>query len=166
MKKLKSISIMDYAKIGLVVGLVIGLLMGVCGFVGLSVMEGRMDKVIGTVMEFTKDEPKYEPSVNNMMATMISGIARSVAEAKQFEKKDNAGFKKMFPEENIKRGKLKNTLIEVENFVKPIISGIFSTIRLLILFGAPIGMAIMGFISALIVGFIYNKMGGVHVEMD
>ncbi len=166
MKKLSSINVKAYAKIAMVTGLIIGLLFGVFGFVGMYVAEGMMNDTMGVVFDYAKDEPAYDPKVNGMMATMIAGIARTVAESKKMEKNDNKGFKKMFPQEDLDNGKLVNTLSEIQKVVSPIIGNLFFWLRLLLLIGLPIGFAVMGYILAFIAGTIYNKMGGMGVAIE
>ncbi len=166
MKKLSSIDVKAYAKIAAVTGLLVGLLCGLFGFAGLYMAEGMMDDTMGVVFKYAKDEPEYDPKVNGMVATMIAGIARTVAESKGMEKNDNKGFKKMFPQKDLDAGKLANTLTEIQNVVSPIIGNLFFWLRLLMLIGLPIGFAVMAYFLALIAGTVYNKMNGMRVAIE
>ncbi|MDH5681231.1 MAG: hypothetical protein OEZ36_06575 [Spirochaetota bacterium] len=166
MKKLKSLNIGQLAKIAAVNGLILGLLFGIFGVIALSIGESMMNDTMDTVMSYSKAKPEYEPNVNQMMATMIAGIARYVAEEEKLQSKDKKTFDKLFPEDELAKGNMTKTLNEVAKLVKPEISDIIGTFQLLMIIGLPLGMAVFSYFIGLLVGFIYNKMNGIEVDIQ
>ena len=166
MKKLSSLKIGQLAKIAAVSGFILGLLFGLFGVVGLSIGKGMVNDTLDTVMTYSKAKPEYEPNVNQMMATMIAGIARYVAEEKKLQTKDKKTFDNLFPADELAKGDMTKTLNEVDNLVRPVIISTLGTFQLLMIIGMPFGLGVFSYLIALLVGFIYNKMNGLEVEIQ
>ncbi len=162
MKKMSSIDVKSYAKIAAVTGLLVGLLFGLFGFVGLYIAEGMVNDTMETVFTFAKQNPEYDPNVNEMVGLMITGISRYAADKL---KADEATIKKIFPKKNDDI-MLPESVSEIQKIVSPVLGNTFFWLRLLVLIGSPIGLAIMAYILALIAGMVYNKMNGIGVTIE
>ncbi len=153
MKVMKSVGVLRLALIAAATAGIIGVFAGIAGFFVVGSMGNKADSSLKSVMSFLTHEDNIDA-----FGGMAVGIARYAALESDMEQ---ARFAEMFPE-----NEEATSLKEIHSVAGTFLADTFGMLKLLILFGLPFGMAFMGFAVGGVGGLVYNRIGGIPIELD